>query len=150
MIQITKDIEFVNAVVNDPVVYKWIHGDKEGPLDLSPVMTWNTTIALRWKDDGVFIFWNKAPETYEVHTQFRKSGEVKIAALAAADFMFTSVPCETLTTMVPRNNRAARRLAKKVGFKFTHTEGEWPTDGGVVPLDHFRYTKAEWSTRQCQ
>ena len=141
---------FVNAVINDPSVYKWVHGSLEGPLDMTPVMDLPETIVLKWEDEGAFIFHNKSPGTYEVHTQFRKSGNVKIAALAAADFMFTFSPCKVLTTMVPRNNRAARRLAKKVGFTFTHTEGEWPTDDdGLVPLDHFKYTVEEWSSK-CQ
>lgn len=142
----SKDLKFLEELVNHPDVYQWVHGDIEGPIDVSSIAV-REFIILK-ADSGAFLFVNNGSNSWEVHTQFLRKQRAYPAAKDAAEYMFTNTPCEQITTMVPRNNVAAKRLTQKIGFSYVGTKGTWPTDSGPVPLDHFTLTKQRW--QECQ
>jgi hypothetical protein len=145
----SKDAQFLNDILNNPEVYPWVSGLADGPLDLTAIVDMPSTLMLK-AETGAFLFVKKAPKVLEVHTQFLPgSDQVLDAAKEAADFIFTQTDCKEIITMVPRANKAARILAKAVGFTYTQTDGEWKSPYGMVPLDFFRLTKKQWRKASC-
>ena len=138
----TKDAQYLNEVANLPNVYPMIHGPIDGPLDLTPLVT-DENIVLKMAG-GAFLFVRQQPTVYEVHTLFPAGRGVLLASEQAAKYMFLNTACEVVTTTVPASNAAARRLTEAMGFQFSHRDGEWPTDSGPVPIDHYFLTVKRW------
>jgi hypothetical protein len=92
--------------------------------------------------DGVFLVDRHEPGTYEVHTLF--ASEARPSATAACFWAFTETDCVELLTKVPRFNRAALALAKRVGFKVMYSGGNWRHEGSDYPIDYLRYTFEDW------
>jgi hypothetical protein len=144
LVKESEDVARLNELLNHPDIYPWVHGSLEGPMDITPITDIPSTIILE-ATTGMFLFVKKAPHVLEVHTQFLPgSTDTLDCAKDAAKWIFTNTDTKSILTMVPRHNPAARRLAKQVGFKYTVTDGEWPTDEGPVPMDHFELTKKTW------
>lgn len=149
LLERSKDAPFLNEILNHPEVYPWVSGLADGPLDLTAVVDMPSTVMLK-AETGAFLFVEKSPKVLEVHTQFFPGSEnVLDAATEAAEYIFNQTNCKEIVTMVPRANKAARILAKAVGFTYTQTNGEWKTPHGMVPLDFFRLTKKQWRKVTC-
>lgn len=151
MVNLSRDSEFINSVVNTPGVVEWIKGPLETPIDLSPLVD-NKDNYLLVADTGGFLFVKKGQlPLYEVHTQFLPgSQKVLEKAKDAAFYMFTKTDCIEIMTCVPSLNVAARRLTKQMQFEYVGQKGEWPINGVNYPLDYYTLTIKRWAVKLCQ
>lgn len=113
----TFEATFLNQVVNHESVRPWVGGDRSARLDLTSVVEDHANVALINRHGG-FVFVQKEPHVYEVHTQFLPAGrgESLRYACEAARYMFGVIGAERLVTDVPDDNRPALNLAIAVGF----------------------------------
>jgi hypothetical protein len=153
VIELSRDAQFLNSIVNHPAVYPWVCGPLTTPLDATALVADESNILLR-TTHGAFLFLREGPGKYEVHTQFLPEGRgtALAAAREAADFMFTRTDCCILTTMVDESNRIARLLTLRSGFEFVKTAGIWRSHGTDWPLHHYWLTLKAWvhqRTNQC-
>ena len=144
MLTLSRDVHFINTVMNDPTVHPWISLGQEGPLDMTALLEdpRNLFLCNEW---GGFMFVYKGENVYEVHTQFLPGGRgqtVREAAKEAMAFMFTQTACEAITTYCPLDNPPARFLAKGAGMNKV---------GKAYPMgkdcDMYIITKGEWQCR---
>ena len=126
-IERTFDVDLVNRIISHPSIYPFVSDD--GAPDavkfdclsmidnhacyfLAPLIDNNVA--------GIFFYHPHNSITYEVHTnilpEYRGSMVVDMA-IASLEWMFSGTSCKKVITHVPENNRAAYRLAKKVGMK---------------------------------
>jgi hypothetical protein len=112
----TFDASLFNAVCNHPEVRPWLGGD--GELDVSHLVSDEQNYAL-WFGDGGVILVAGPGASFEVHSQFTPEGRRSSfeAMRAGMEYMFTRTHAMQLTTFLPDNNRAAKGLALKGGFK---------------------------------
>ena len=112
----TIDAAFLNGVANHPEVRPWLWG--EGEIDLAPLLTNLSNIALVSRGGGFFL--NQiSPGEYEVHSLFlpeARAGTVE-AMRAGMAYMFTRTGCHRLVTKVPDDNKSALGLSRVGGFK---------------------------------
>ena len=106
----------VNAILNDPEVFKWIKltEEKIDATDLVFELRNHFLIA----HGGVLAFIFQEPGVYEVHNNFLKEHRGRNAfkeTFAAIKWMFTRTDCMILHTKVPAFNKAAGLLALAVG-----------------------------------
>lgn len=150
-VKLSRDVEFVNKIVNTPGVAEWIRGPLETPLDLSSLVL-NENNKLLVDETGGFLFVKKGElPLYEVHTQFLPGAQkVLEKAKEAAFYMFTKTDCIEIMTCVPSINVAARRLTKKMKFEYVGTKGEWPINGVLYPLSYYTLTIKRWAVKLCQ
>lgn len=142
-----KDAKLLNAVVNDPSVYPWVHGAIEGYLDLAPVLNNPNNYVLEGKF-GAIVFARHSPGIYEAHTQILPAGRGKWAvdfAWAAAAWQFTHTDAVEIWTRCPKGNLGARALARAMGAKLQfRAERGWIVDGQMVYADIFSMTIQDW------
>jgi len=135
----SKDATRVNAILNHPEVYRWVHGDKAGPLDFAPLVADERNILLE-VEGGAFLFVRLRDQAYEVHTQFMPGVAALAAAEEAARYMFVTADALWITTMVPANNVAALKLTERMQFEHLGRGGELCTEEGMIPLDEYILT----------
>jgi hypothetical protein len=145
------DANFLNRVVNDPDVYRWVKGYAIGQLDFSAIAADPRHYVLMGEHGGI-VFFQKAPGLYECHTQVLKPGRgewAKRMARACLHIMFTQTDCLEVYTHVPKGNLGARTLTMLCGFglefrKPASLEG-WVMDGDPVPTDVFSLRVQDWA-----
>lgn len=142
MIRLCTDAAFLNEILNDPAVHPWVCGANAGPIDITPVLSNPSNIALV-TDHGGFIFAKIGSGVYDVHTQFKPEGRgtALAAAKEAAQFMFTYTDCIRIETMVPEVNKAARLLTERMGFTYQGRHGVWLVNGVESPSHYFSLEK---------
>lgn len=129
----------VNAILNDPEVFKWIKltEEKIDATDLVFELRNHFLIA----QGGVLAFIFQEPGVYEVHNNFLKECRGRNAfkeTLAALKWMFTRTDCMILQTKVPSFNKGAGLLARAVGgVKDFERKGAW--DGADVSYWTLKY-----------
>lgn len=147
MIQRTFDASIVNAVVNDPSVYPWVHGSVVGPIDLEPVLVNHNNYCL-WGDLGGTVFVQMQPGLYELHTQVLPPGRGKwtISMVHASfEWMFTKTDAVEILTRCPFGNIAAKAAAKRVGMSFEFTRpNTWVQDHKPIPSDIYSLKIQDW------
>lgn len=141
------DAARLNQIVNDPSVYPWVHGNVEGPLDLSGIVADPRHVALVGRHGGV-LFVQHGPGIYEAHTQVLPEGRgtwtVEMVR-AALQWMFTHTDAVEIGTRVPKGNLAARALAKTIGGRLQfRAERGWQMDGVIVWADIFALSIQDW------
>ena len=137
----------LNRVVNDPAVFAWVHGDHEGPLDLSEAVANPLNILLMGEHGGI-LFVCLQPGIYDCHTQVLPAGRGQWTldmVNAAIFWMFTKSDALELVTRCPEGNIAALALTKRIGGKlWFHREDGWVKDGKVIPADIYRIAITDW------
>lgn len=124
----TFDATFLNEVVNHAEVRPWLGTDRVSRIELAPLLADSGNIALV-NEHGGFVFVQRKPDCYEVHTQFLPEGRGRSAIMAAREavrYVFQRAFAKVVTTDVPEDNLAALGLALKTGFVIT---GERQDDG---------------------
>ena len=67
------DAQRINAIVNDPSVYPFVHGMTDGPIDLTTPLSDQRNVALVAKWGGVILAQQQAG-IYEIHVQALPEG----------------------------------------------------------------------------
>lgn len=140
-VQLSRDAELLNRVMNDPSVFPWISLGHKGPFD-GAVLLENERNYFFANEYGGFLVLDTGDGVYEIHTQFLPEGRGRTAILGAHEgmaFMFTETPCIALKTFCPFNNPAATKLARVAGMKRCKTETLLGVEG-----DTYSITRKEW------
>lgn len=137
----------LNEVVNEPSVYKWVHGSYKGALDLSSVVL-NPYNYLLMGEYGGVLFTMHQPGLYEAHTQVLPAGRGQWTldmVNAALNYMFTQTDAIEITTKVPKGNLGARALVRAIHgvFEFRRENG-WVVDDVPVYADIFALRIQDW------
>lgn len=112
----TMDATLLNTVANDPTVRPWLGGD--GPINLAPLLADPTTLAIVTPHGGIIAV-PLDEHRYEAHSLFLPEGrgrEAIVATRAALDFLFSTSAATELVTKVTTDNKAARGMARLMGF----------------------------------
>lgn len=140
-VQLSRDAELLNRVMNDPSVFPWISLGHKESVDCSMLLSDDRNYFFA-NEHGGFLVLDTGGGIYEIHTQFLPEGRGRPAILGAHEgmaFMFTQTSCVALKTFCPFNNRAATKLAKLAGMKRCNTETLWGVEG-----DTYVITRKEW------
>lgn len=137
----------INEVVNHPDVYKWVHGNYKGPMDLTPLVL-NPYNYLLMGEYGGVMFTMHQPGLYEAHTQVLPAGRGKWTldmVNACIAWMFTRTDAVELITRVPKGNLGARALVRSIHatFEFRREDG-WVMDGKSVYTDMYSLSIQTW------
>jgi Protein of unknown function (DUF2824) len=147
MIRRTFDPAEVNAIVNDPEVFKQLKLPGIESVDLSSTIFDLRNVVLM-VNGGCIVFSQLEPGIYEVHTNFladyRGSNAIR-QSLAAYRWMFTRTDCMVLHTKVPAFNKAAEVFCRLVGAtkEFDRTS-LWPTENGLVDMSFWTLRYDDW------
>ena len=146
---LSRDADFLNNVVNDPSVFPYISYGFKDPVDVGPLIRDEKNYFFA-NSFGGFLVINKGSGIYEIHSQFLPEGRGLSAILAAREameYMFTNTDCTVLITDCPKDNPAARILAKKAGLVKI---GEHMLLH--IPCDIYATTKDKWISEntECQ
>ena len=143
-VQLSRDYELLNRVVNDPSVFPYLSLGLEGHLDTSFLV--NDPANLFFANEyGGFLLLNQGDGVYEIHSQFLPEGRNRRAVFGAVEamaHMFTETDCTKLITDCPHGNDRALALAEGVGMKKT---GERVLVNTVC--DVYEITKEGWEQR---
>lgn len=146
-IQRSFDPEVLNAVVNDPAVYPWVHGGKEGPLDLTDIVKDPRNVLLAG-EHGSMLFMPMAPGLWELHTQVLPSGRgAWTLGLGASAFgwMFTHTDAVEVLTRVPVGNVGAASAVRRAGFSEQWSQADgWVYEGKDVGVGIWSWTLQQW------
>lgn len=135
----TKDVNAINALMNDPSIKPWICGNLVGVLDISPLVNEKNIFfvdehggcALIYMSDGI----------YDLHSFVLPSGRgrwVKKNFDAVKGWMFANTNCERIITLCPTNNGMAVGAARFCGFKKYGTiANAWEHDGEIYDIDTY-------------
>lgn len=118
MIEIARDANFLNRVLNDPKVRPFIPGFGDEEIDLSNRMGEGNFLPLVG-EHGCFLCFRIFQGLYEVHTAVLPQGRgdwTRRFADAGKRFMFTGTDAVEIMTRVPEGHEAAERLTHDVGF----------------------------------
>lgn len=147
------DASSLNLVVNDPAVRPFIDERLDGPLDFSAGVANRNNVLLMGEHGGTF-FIRLLPGIYEVHTFALPAGRGKwIAAFvrATAEWMFTKTEAFEITTRIPCDHVAARRLALTTGMKFEFSRpNECRWQGKLQDVDVHSFRIQDWAPTACQ
>jgi hypothetical protein len=147
MIERIYDVARVNEIVNDDLVYPWVHGSVVGPLDMAPVVEDRRNYCLFGEHGGV-IYKFMQPGLYEAHTQVKRSGRGRWALSMVKQsffYMFTRTEAVELMTRVPHGNIAAKALVKSFGSTFEFTRpNAWVKDHKLISADIYSYNISAW------
>lgn len=149
MIERATDAEWANRVLNSPVVRPDVADEKDGPLNIEPIVANPLNVVLNG-EHGVFVVIGYGGGIYEAHTAILPSGRGAWAvefARAGFRYMFTTTDCVEVLTRVPKGHIAAKALTERVGFRhqFT-TPAECLFRGSKVPCHIYTMTLQEWFT----
>lgn len=147
MIRRTFDPSEVNAILNDPEVFKWIKLPGIDKIDVSDLIFELRNYFLI-ANGGCLVFSQQEPGVYEVHTNFlsdhRGSNAIR-QSLAAYRWMFTHTDCMILQTKVPAFNKAADMFCKIVGAsKDFERKGTWPSEDGPMDMSYWSLKYEDW------
>lgn len=137
--RIAKSPDFLQSIMQDDRVSRWIRRDGDPDVRLADV--WSELLGLEFETGG-FLFHDLGDGVAEVHTLFLpKSTDVPRCAEQALAFVFGWTSVIRVITKVPEINRAARALATGAGFRHDYTlPGAWLSRGkrcdvAVLSLD---------------
>jgi hypothetical protein len=146
LVRRTFDAADVNPIINHDDVFRFvaIEGNKQGELDVAPLLADPRNVALVAQGAAILFVWHE-PGAYEVHTNFLKPDRARQStqgpinrniSLAAYQWMFTHTDCVVLLTKIPAHNRAAVIFSPLVGWvKEFERKNIWPTvDGELVGM----------------
>lgn len=141
----TKDVAFVNSIVNHPEVFPWIALPGQESVDCAVLVNDYSNIVLKAKG-GCFIFVFEEPGLYEVHSQFLpeyRGKNVFEAAQEALKWMFLGTDCLEIRTRIPPTN-PGYKLPPSLGFALDFERPSWPTKDGFENCLHFSLTYWGW------
>jgi hypothetical protein len=142
-----QNAEALNAIVNEPSVYQWVHGSVEGPMDMTPIVSNPNNYALIGQH-GAVIFAIHSPGIYEAFSQVLPSGRGHWEAemiREALHWQFTHTNAAEIWTRVPDGNESAEILAGRRGFDLQfRSERGWVVDGHIVPANIYSLTIQKW------
>ncbi len=97
---------------------------------------------------GLFMFEQSNPICYDIHSallpEYWGMGIAHKLGLLASVFIFTSTPCEKITTSVPSYNKAAKHMAVSAGMTPEGTNrASFMKDGIIYDQNLFGFTKEE-------
>src|SRR6201996_6180162 len=150
MIRRTFDPAEVNAVLNDPEVFRWIKLPGIENVDATELVFELRNYCLI-ANGGVLIFVCQEPGVYEVHNNFleahRGLNAVK-GTLAALRWVFTHTDAMIIQTRVPEFNKGAENMARHVGgVKDFERPAAWPTDNGSCAVSYWSLSYENWLKR---
>jgi hypothetical protein len=137
----------INEIINDPSIYPFVHGQSEGPLDLTLPLADDRNVALLGQWGGVILD-QQQPGIYEAHVQALPRGrgawtvEMARAALAWA---FTHTEAVEILIRAPKGFDAAKALVEAIGAKFQfRAERGWIMDGEIIYADIYSLVIQDW------
>ena len=145
MIALSRDVELLNRVINDPSVFPWVSLGMQGPFDMAPLLADERNLFFA-NEHGGFLLISKDHGIYDIHTQFLPQGRGRAAlrdGKEAMRHMFTQTLCKALMTFCPLENPPAATLARLVGMKRFKTEVQLGVAG-----DTYYITREEWLCQQ--
>lgn len=135
----TFDNTFINSVINHPDVREGA-GVKEGELcDVSFLFDDVRNVCLVTKGGG-FLLFHRAPNTYELHTQFlpEARGAAPLIAIEEAFlYMFVNTECLIINTKVSEKNTGAKKITEQYADFVSFHDGYY----------HFTLTYESWVKR---
>lgn len=143
--------DFMNKVLNDPIVRPDIADAAEGVIDITPQVA-NRDNVLLCGDYGGFMYFKLLPGVYEVHSAVVPMGRGRWAlkaARASLAMMFTHTDAAEILTRIPGGHLAAQGLATKCGFRhqFVADEPGCLWRGNRVPAEIWSLTIQSWGER---
>ncbi|MHC9085340.1 GNAT family N-acetyltransferase [Luteimonas sp. RIT-PG2_3] len=144
--RISTSPDFLQAVMDDERVSRWVSQDGDGHAELASI--WGEMLGLEF-DTGGFLFHDLGDGVREVHTLFLpKSVGVEACAEQALSHVFCQTGCMRVVTKVPAINRAARRLAEGAGFRLDYTIPDgWRSRGKRYDLHVLSLDFDSWANR---
>jgi hypothetical protein len=137
----------VNAILNDPEVFKWIKLPGLEKIDATDLIFELRNYFLI-TNGGVIAFIYQEPGVYEAHNNFLKPFRGRNAfkeSIEAVRWMFTHTDCMILHTKVPEFNKGAEIMARAVGGTCDfERKGTWPTDNGPVDVSYWSLKYEDW------
>lgn len=120
LLERTQNVDFVNAIVNDPDVRPYVGLPEIGPVDLSELICRSEHWFLMGEHGGFALLWT-APKTYEVHTFILKKGRGVWGNAARADCIDFALAhgAKILWTKIPPQGKHIERFARQGGMKPT-------------------------------
>lgn len=139
--------DWLNTIVNDPVVRQDVADLGEGTLDLTEAVKDDKNILLSGKYGACLFFWIMSC-VYEVHTQILPSGRgvwAKEFVQACGEWMFTKTDALEVITRVPHGHIGAKALTIAAGGKYEFTrEDHCKFRGEHVPVDIYSCRLQDW------
>lgn len=142
-VQLSRDAQLLNRVVNDPSVFDDVSFGLPGPLDCTPLLTDGNYFFAN--EHGGFLLVAQGAGIYEAHTQFLPDGRGRKALLATKEvqeFMFTQTDCVEIRTDCPHGNEKAAVMAQWAGMRRVCIK-----ELMGVPCDVYAITKEDWLCR---
>lgn len=144
-LHVSTDAAFLHNVWHDPDVLGKVSFGHEMP-DAGAVLAMEGTVFLA-NDHGGFLYTQKEPGVYEVHTQFKRSGrgpDLLGLAEESLRWMFVKTPCVAVLTFVEVDNAPARKLALNAGMREVAEASLYDRKGKMYVL-----TVKEWVMQTC-
>jgi hypothetical protein len=138
----TWDAQRINEIANHPAVKPFVDLGVLDEIDVRELLGHPGVIAFL-DPHGCFIAVEEEPQVFSVHTMFLPEGRgPHVVTLARRQIreMFTIYEAKRLTTFVADDNKPARVLATRVGFK--------PVRRGQ--LGHWQGTHYSLEKHECQ
>ncbi len=116
----SRDVAFINAVVNDPSVRPFVGPEYLGELDLSEAVARPENLCMFGRWGGFLLAWS-APGVREVHTMILPEGRGAWARQARAEMIaYCATQGDTmLWTKIPADQPHVRRFAIEGGMRAT-------------------------------
>lgn len=150
MIQRSFDAAAYNEVINHPSVWPALAVDGVEKFDVAPLVE-NRRNLLLMAEGGGFLFEEKLPGCYEVHTnflpKFRGKHSLKCAR-EALHWLFTRTLCLEIVTRIPGENPGANWMARHLGFRSWFIRDKaWPRGGELIPVAYWIMDQDDWMAR---
>ena len=143
------DAPAINAIFNDPTVFRHVAMLGQAELDLTPLIEDRRNVFML--GDGLcFWFHDRGAGFFEIHSaalpSVRGRGTLR-AVQEAIRHVFLATECVEIWTKVPQGNLAAAALTRAAGFRLdAEREGVWPTvDGRTIGLSYWLLGIRDWA-----
>jgi hypothetical protein len=148
MLKVSKNSEIVNLLANDPSIYPFIAGAREGKIDLTEQVS-NPNNVVLMGEFGCVLMYKQQHGIYEFHTMVLPEGRggwTLRGAKFAFNYMFTHTDAFELMTLCPDGNLPAKSLCKLLGMtKQYRTQPRFKFEGKFVSCDVYSFLLQDWA-----
>lgn len=142
-----EDRAFIESIIAHPEVERFVrHDAAPWPVDVSPYLVPPHRALLF--DGGCFLLVWQGHGRVECHTNFlpeHRGGEVVAAAREALEHVFLDTNVTSVVTKVPRNNLAADRFTRLMGFRLRFERPDaWIRNGERFPIRYYELDIDDW------
>lgn len=148
MIKWSTDSALADRIIKDPKVWPWVSDDRHDVNSFSfpEIDGSGIRMALCYNDDnlcGCFFLFEQSPKVTEIHTCLLVHGLAKSFGDQVIDRIFKDTDYDAISTTVPVDNPAARKLAIKCGFTFDGMAESIRKQGLTVDVERWRLNKCQ-------